>query len=191
MLRIFDRKHQPYRIGFLVLAGLAAILGSRAQHIAAQSPPVPFKLAPELVGDKWLNTPKPITLASRKGKVTMVEFWAFACANCQANLPTYERWQTKYAPQGFTIIGIHSPELSVERDEEKLKNFVAQRGIKYPILVDEKNLNWDRWNQQCWPEIYLIDKAGKVRLVWIGELNSMGSGGEQKIENKIEALLAE
>ena len=35
--------------------------------------------APELVGGPWLNTPKnePITLASRKGKVTIVEFWTF------------------------------------------------------------------------------------------------------------------
>ncbi len=34
---------------------------------------------PELLGAEWLNTPnnKPITLESRKGKVTIVEFWTF------------------------------------------------------------------------------------------------------------------
>lgn len=191
MPNILDRKYQPYRIGLLVLAGMTAILWSRAQHIAAQSPPVPFKVAPELVGGKWLNTDKPVTLASRRGKVTMVEFWAFACSNCQANLPVYERWQSKYARRGFTIVGIHTPELSVERDEAKLKSFIAQNHIAYPILVDDKNQNWDRWNQQSWPAIYLIDKSGKVRMLWIGELNSMGSGGEQKVETKIKALLAE
>lgn len=35
--------------------------------------------APELVGEKWFNTPegKPVTWASRRGKVTMVHFWTF------------------------------------------------------------------------------------------------------------------
>ncbi len=35
--------------------------------------------APELVGTSWLNTPKnaPLTLASRKGKVTILHFWTF------------------------------------------------------------------------------------------------------------------
>lgn len=35
--------------------------------------------APELVGTSWLNTPKnaPVTLASRKGKVTILHFWTF------------------------------------------------------------------------------------------------------------------
>ncbi len=35
--------------------------------------------APELVGGPWLNTPQnaPLKLASRRGKVTIVEFWTF------------------------------------------------------------------------------------------------------------------
>lgn len=51
-------------------------LGIRA---GAQQPVSLDVPAPELIAGAWLNTPKgaPITLASRKGKVTVVEFWTF------------------------------------------------------------------------------------------------------------------
>jgi thiol-disulfide isomerase/thioredoxin len=65
---------------------------SRAQNpapqlIAAQP------AAPELVGRNWINAPygKAISLASRRGKVTVVQFWTFACSNCRVNLPIYDR----------------------------------------------------------------------------------------------------
>ena len=46
---------------------------------AAQEPEAIDVHAPELVGGPWLNTAnkQPIKLASRKGKVTVVEFWTF------------------------------------------------------------------------------------------------------------------
>jgi peroxiredoxin len=191
MIKIADRRYQRVRIIALILAGVGVIAYSRAKHIDAQSPPVKIKAAPELVGTKWLNTPGPITLASRRGKVTMVEFWTFACSNCQANLAAYERWQKRFAPTGFTIISVHTPELQIERDESKLKSFIASKGITYPVLVDNQNKNWDRWSQEYWPAIYLVDKKGHVRYQWVGELDSMGSGGEQTVANEIQHLISE
>lgn len=48
-------------------------------NAGAQQPMSFSKPAPELVGGAWINTPKgkPIRLADRKGKVTVVEFWTF------------------------------------------------------------------------------------------------------------------
>ena len=45
--------------------------------------------APELVGNAWLNLTNGdrLSLASRKGKVTVVHFWTFDCINCKHNLP--------------------------------------------------------------------------------------------------------
>ena len=73
------------RTAFFSLAGLliggAALLlmGTRALSVGRQNPSEFDLAAPELVGGPWLNTPKnaPIKLASRKGKVTVVEFWTF------------------------------------------------------------------------------------------------------------------
>ena len=66
------------RLGWLLL-GLGLSLCGAEVRAAAQQPYTIDVAAPELVGGSWLNTAKnaPITLASRKGKVTIVEFWTF------------------------------------------------------------------------------------------------------------------
>ena len=120
--------------------------------------------APELVGSQWINTPggKPITLASRLGKVTVVEFWTFACINCRHNLPSYARWHTQFAAKDVAIIGIHTPETDAERDPATVARHVQELGIQYPVLLDNDYKNWDRWRQQYWPVVYVIDKRGRT-----------------------------
>ncbi len=147
------------------------------------------KAAPALVGTSWLNTEgnKPITLASRKGKVTIVEFWTFGCSNCQANLPAYASWYQRFKPQGVEIIGVHTPETSSERDPKNVAAFLKKRDISYPVLIDGDSKNWQNWNQQYWPTIYLIDKTGKIRYQWIGELQT----GEKQMTELIKQLVDE
>jgi len=188
MANIFSRKYQPHRIGAIIAVGLTTILVVRARNTIIQEPKVQVSPAPELSGGPWLNTPSPIKLSSRKGKVTMVEFWTFQCSNCRANLDTYERWQKKYSPSGFTILAIHTPELPDEYKPELVKDFIAKKGITYPVLLDNDYANWSRWKQEYWPAIYLLDKSGNIREKWLGEL---GSDGTAKVEAKIEALLKE
>jgi hypothetical protein len=66
-----------FRQGSLLAVLLTAIT---ALPIQAQQKPRALNVKPPaLVGGPWVNTPKaePITLASRKGKVTLVHFWTF------------------------------------------------------------------------------------------------------------------
>jgi peptide-methionine (R)-S-oxide reductase len=173
-------------VGALVWSGTAT--SSRAQKLTPLN-----AVAPELVGGPWLNTPnqKPVALTSRRGKVTVVQFWTFGCSNCQANLPAYARLQKKFEKQDVAIIGIHTPEFDAERDPKDVARRVEELGITYPILIDSKSENWRRWNQQYWPTIYLIDKQGRLRHRWIGELEHDGANGEATIARQVEALLRE
>src|SRR4028118_1244021 len=164
-----------------------------ATQVNVQGTTARLRLAPELTGSAWLNTTdgKPITLASRRGKVTVVQFWTFGCANCQANLPAYARWNKKFADKGVTIIGIHTPETAYERDPKVVARRVKDLGITYPVLLDANTENWKRWNQRYWPTVYLIDKAGHIRRHWEGELNGNGAGSEEKLAAEVERLLKE
>jgi hypothetical protein len=79
MLRAVSRSLADLRLPlFLYFAGFFALVlaltPARAQTVYD-----PGITPPELVGGPWLNTPKgeSIKLASRKGKVTIVEFWTF------------------------------------------------------------------------------------------------------------------
>lgn len=149
--------------------------------------------APALSGGPWLNTPEngPMTLASRKGKVTVVHFWTFGCINCRRNLPSYANWRKQFSNRGVEVIGVHTPEFETERNAKNVASEAKKLGVDGPILVDSKSENWKRWKQQYWPTVYLIDKAGRVRYAWIGELEANKQDGTRKMAVLIEQLVNE
>jgi peptide-methionine (R)-S-oxide reductase len=51
--------------------------------------------------------------------------------------------------------------------------------------------NWRRWGQKYWPTVYVLDRAGRVRFKWEGELEYQGAGGTKKASAVIENLLRE
>ena len=147
--------------------------------------------APELRSvETWINS-EPLELKQLRGKVVIVHFWAFGCINCIHNLPCYQRWYDRFPPDRVTIIGIHTPETESEHSAENLRDKVAEYHIKYPVAFDAKGANWNAWANRMWPSVYLIDKQGRVRSWWTGELNWQGASGEEIMRQKIEALLDE
>lgn len=146
---------------------------------------------PEIVGAHWFNTGdgRSITLESRKGRVTVVEFWTFKCANCQANLRAYNRVYAKFRPKGVEMIGIHTPELKEERDPVNVQAAIKRWDIKYPVVIDNDSANWIAWKQQYWPTIYVVDKYGQIAFKWEGELAWHGATGEQQLDDAIASAL--
>lgn len=183
----------------LLLGAAAALPAPFLVPTAAHAQGIPFKAssapAPELVGNKeaWLNTPggAPLTLAARRGKVTIVQFWTFGCINCRRNLPAYARLHQRFAARDVALIGVHTPEFARERALASVARFVKENNIAYPILLDAKGVNWNRWNQEFWPTVYVLDKQGRVRYRWQGELAYNGATGEAQIVRQVEQLLRE
>ncbi len=140
--------------------------------------------APELLNETWLNA-QPLHLADLKGKVVMVEFWTYGCYNCRNVEPYVKQWHKKFAPQGFVVVGVHSPEFDNERDIENVKRYVREHAITYPVAIDNDFATWKSYNNRYWPAMYLIDKQGVIRYVHVGE------GEYATTEQKIQALLAE
>jgi thiol-disulfide isomerase/thioredoxin len=147
---------------------------------------------PELTGP-WLNVPPGAdpALKARRGRVTIVHFWTFGCINCKRNLPYYARWQKEFGKRGVGIVGVHTPETASERNATNVVNKVKELGITYPVLLDQTAQNWKRWDQRVWPTMYLIDKQGRARIAWEGELEYEGRNGYAKMTKLIEALLKE
>jgi cytochrome c biogenesis protein CcdA/thiol-disulfide isomerase/thioredoxin len=96
---------------------------------AAQTDSVPLEdlgPAPELTGiTDWINT-EPLTLASLRGRVVLVHFWTFGCINCIHVQPYVKAWYDCYAADGFVVLGVHTPELSFERDIANVRDAVAK-----------------------------------------------------------------
>jgi cytochrome c biogenesis protein CcdA/thiol-disulfide isomerase/thioredoxin len=141
--------------------------------------------APELVGiTRWLNS-KPLTLAALRGRVVLIDFWTYTCINCIRTLPRLTAWDATYRRAGLTIVGVHTPEFSFEKETGNVRRAIAQEGIRYPVAQDNAMATWDAWSNQYWPAEYLIDARGHVRYA------SFGEGDYDKTEKAIRALLAD
>jgi alkyl hydroperoxide reductase subunit AhpC len=147
------------------------------------------KPAPELVGTSWLNVTQPVTLASRRGKVTVVEFWTADCINCKRNFPTYASWSRDFQRDGVQVLSIHTPETKWEAASSFVRRRTKEYKITYPVLIDSSYSNWNLWHQDSWPTVYLIDKKGIIRYQWVGELDADGAGGTRQMTQLINRLV--
>jgi cytochrome c biogenesis protein CcdA/thiol-disulfide isomerase/thioredoxin len=136
---------------------------------------------------RWFNTPggRPLTLASLRGRVVLVDFWTYTCINCIRTLPYLKAWDSTYRPLGLTIVGVHTPEFAFEHEAANVQNAIRQFGLRYPVVQDNNMGTWNAYGNQYWPADYLIDARGQVRNA------SFGEGDYAKTETAIRALLAE
>ena len=140
--------------------------------------------APDFRGiTAWINSPG-LTMAGLRGKVVLVEFWTFACINCQHVQPYVTAWSDRYGSAGLVVVGVHTPELSFERDLGNVRQAVAQAGLHYPVAFDPSFATWNAYANNYWPAFYFIDKDGQIRHTHFGEGDYAGS------EQVIRQLLA-
>lgn len=140
---------------------------------------------PELTGiTGWLGSP-PLDRASLRGKVVLVDFWTFACINCQNALPYVQRWHEKYKDQGFVVVGVHSPEFAFERNPDNVRRAAEKMGLTFPIALDNGFHVWRAFSNRYWPAHYFIDAEGRIRFHHFGE------GEYERSEEVIRQLLKE
>jgi len=134
---------------------------------------------------EWFNTPggEPLSISDLRGKVVLVDFWTYTCINCIRTLPYLEAWQQRYGRDGFTIVGVHSPEFPFEKDAGNVEDAIRQNQITYPVAQDNDLATWDAWGNQYWPADYLVDAEGNVRSAHFGE------GGYDQTEREIRTLI--
>ncbi len=144
--------------------------------------------APEFTGNQaWFNTPgrRPLTMSGLRGKVVLVDFWTYTCINCIRTLPHLKEWDERYRNRGLEIVGVHTPEFPFERDEDNVRDAIAQNGLRYAVAQDNVYATWNAYSNQYWPAKYLIDARGRVRYAHFGE------GAYAETERAIRSLLGE
>ncbi len=127
----------------------------------------------------------PLTLASLRGRVVLVDFWTYTCINCIRTLPYLKAWDAAYRKDGLTIVGVETPEFAFEKEASNVEDAIEQFGIRYPVVQDNDMGTWNAYGNEYWPADYLIDANGQVRYAAFGE------GDYDKTETAIRALLAE
>ncbi|GAA4430290.1 TlpA disulfide reductase family protein [Bremerella cremea] len=153
-----------------------------------------------IVPDAWINGQGP-TPEEMKGKVILLDFWALWCGPCIAGFPHMVDLQEKYGSQGLQVVGVTTyykidfsgqgikPEdMTPELEQVTLKKLVADKELNYPTAVlAESEEAYDFYSVTAIPELVLIGRDGKIRLVEVG----IGEEGLAKLDETIQKLLAE
>jgi thiol-disulfide isomerase/thioredoxin len=131
---------------------------------------------------QWLNS-GPIALKDLRGKVVAIDFYTSGCGNCQAAVPHVVQLYNKYHPQGLIVIGVHTPESTYEKELSTVQSVAKSLGITYPIAVDNRTAVWSTYQNQCWPNLLIFNKEGKLAYEHAGE------GSYDEIDEVVGGLL--
>ena len=167
--------------------------------------------AAALVAPNWFNGPSTKELAM-PGHVTLLEFTAHWCGPCRESYPGVNRLRAKYGPQGFRVAlatqlyGYFETQrnLSAEDEIARDKTYFAHHELgDVPVAIGNrviakvvngkveyetpKDANDVAYKVGGIPQIHLIDKHGRIRLIMVG----YDEANEAQLAKVIESLLNE
>jgi len=128
--------------------------------------------APELSGSGgWLNTDAPLSMASLRGKVVLLDFWTYCCVNCLRLLEELRPLEEKWGDE-LVVVGVHSPKFPREADQAALRAALVRHRVTHPVLDDPELVTWDQYAVKGWPTVVLVDPEGYV----VGAASGEGCG---------------
>jgi len=151
--------------------------------------PLPAGEFTHSAADDWINS-GPLRLAGLRGRVVLLDFWTFDCWNCYRSIPWLKAVETRFAPDGLRVIGVHTPEFDREKVRDNVVAKTREFGIDHPVMLDNDFSYWRAMDNRYWPAFYLLDRGGKIRAVFAGETHA-GDRQAEAIEAAIGELLAE
>jgi thiol-disulfide isomerase/thioredoxin len=116
----------------------------------------------------WLNS-EPLGPAELRGRVVLVDFWTLTCINWLRTVPYIRAWSQAYRDDGLVVVGVHTPEFSFEREIGRVRRATTERGIDYPVAVDNDYAIWTAFDNHYWPALYFVDADGLIRDQHFGE----------------------
>jgi peroxiredoxin len=123
------------------------------------------------------------TLAQRKGKVVVINFWATWCGPCKTETPQFDSVYRAIRSRGVDFLGIDTKDV-----KSNAQSFVKTYDITYPMVFDEQGetaLRLGELPAAALPFTVLVDKQGKVAAVYIVRLSP------KDLTGALDKLLAE
>jgi cytochrome c biogenesis protein CcmG/thiol:disulfide interchange protein DsbE len=142
-----SRPAQRRRIDLLVLAALSCT-APWAWAVEVGSP------APEL------NLPglgADLNLASLRGKVVYLDFWASWCAPCRLSFPFMNDMLAKYQAKGLVVVAVN-----LDAKRESADRFLAQIPARFAVAFDAKGDSARRYEVKAMPSTFLVGRDGRV-----------------------------
>lgn len=152
------------RRGTWLVALVVAVAASFAVLTAPRTPPplgrgsrAPDFSLPRLEGGSE------VSLASLRGQVVLVNFWATWCKPCEDEMPAMGRLYQRTKDAGFALLAV-----SIDEGSEEVDRFQERLALPFPILLDPEKQVAQRYQTYRFPETFLVDREGLIVERYIG-----------------------
>jgi len=122
---------------------------------------------------------KAVSLASLRGGVKVVEFWATWCGPCRESLPALDGIHRRFAERGASVLAV-----AVDSDKDDVAKLVSEKKLALPVLLDDSVVS-RLYGVRGIPALFIIGKDGRI----VHRIEGYEPGSEKDTATKIEALL--
>lgn len=158
-----------------LLASFTLAASAMAADVGSVAPAVSVKTLSNFSADT-------IDIASLKGQVVYVDFWASWCGPCKRSFPELDALYAKYVGDGVEIVGINLDENTADAE-----GFLKKYPVTFPLGADPQGGSAEQFKVKGMPSGYLLDKKGVVRHVVVG----FNDGEAAHLDKLIAQLVAE
>ena len=105
------------------------------------------------------------SLASQRGKIVLVNFWATWCPPCRVEVPRIEKeiWQQFKADPNFAMVAI-----AREQTDGEIKTFQQKNPYSFPLASDPKRTTYALFAESGIPRSYVVGRDGKILVQTLG-----------------------
>jgi peroxiredoxin len=123
-----------------------------------------------------------VSLSGLRGKNVVINYWVTWCVPCMEELVALENLHRVYQGQDFELLTVNG----IEQDNlAEVTQTVQDRGLTYPVLLDEGENFWKSYQVLFLPTSFFIDENGIIRSILFG------GDSEADFKSKIDQLLSD
>jgi thiol-disulfide isomerase/thioredoxin len=170
--------------GIAELNAFASLAGADAETVAEARKMIvnPLRARAPFAPDFSFTTSQnlPVSNASLRGRVVLVDFWGTWCPPCRESVPILRNLNKKYAGKPFQLVSVSSDD-----DEDVWKTFIKAEHMDWPQYIDLPGDVLQAFKVESFPTFVVLDKDGVIRFRQSGE----GPTTEGELEDAIGKYL--
>ena len=104
-------------------------------------------------------------LATYKGKVVLINFWATWCEPCRQEMPAIQRLRDRLGPNAFAVIAVN-----VDEPDARVRQFIKSTGLDLPVVMDPGKHVTRSWGVRYLPVSFIVGADGRIRYRAVGDI---------------------